>query len=119
MKTKRFSRALAMALVLIMVLGTLPLAAFATETAEVAQWNVTLRDDLGVNFYLSIPDSAVANAQIKLTVGNGEPITYNAADMTVNGDGYYAVSTYFVGEHSVRPFQMQLTIVGATIGRPP
>lgn len=93
MKTKRFSRALAMALVLIMVLGTLPFAAFATETAEVAQWNVTLRDDLGVNFYLSIPDSAVANAQIKLTVGNGEPITYNVADMTANGDGYYAVST--------------------------
>lgn len=93
MKTKRFSRALAMALVLIMVLGTLPFAAFATETAEVAQWNVTLRDDLGVNFYLSIPDSAVANAQIKLTVGSGEPVTYNVADMTANGDGYYAVST--------------------------
>ena len=57
MKNKRFSRALAMALVLIMVLGTLPFAAFATETAEVAQWNVTLRDDLGVNFYLSIFDN--------------------------------------------------------------
>ncbi len=93
MKTKRFSRTLAMLLALVMVLGMVPIWAAASENAEIVQWNVTLRDNLQANFYLSIPETAVETATVNVTVGDADAVSYNASEL-VKVDGYYCVSAY-------------------------
>lgn len=94
MKTKHFPRVIAVILALVMVLGAAPWSAMAesiaTESAKVEQWDVTLTDDLRLNFYLSIPSTG--NTQIQVTVGGGDPVSYNASELAVSEDGYYVAS---------------------------
>ncbi len=113
MKTKGFSRTLAMLLALMMVLGMIPVWAAATENAEIVQWNVTLRDNLQANFYLSIPETAVETATVNVSVGGAEPVSYNVSELTKNNEGYYCVSAYVAAAQMTDKIGVSVMIDGA------
>ena len=94
MQNKRISRTMAIVLALVMVLGMIPLGAAATESAEIVQWNVTLRDNLQANFYLSIPETAAETATVNVSVGGAEAVSYNVSELAKDDNGYYVVSAY-------------------------
>lgn len=111
MKTKRFSRTLAILLALVMVLGMVPMWAAAAENAEIVQWNVTLRDNLQANFYLSIPETAVETATVNVCVGDAEAVTYNASELA-KVDGYYCVSAYVAAAQMTEEIGVSVLIDG-------
>ncbi len=111
MKTKRFSRTLAMLLALMMVLGMIPVWAAAAENAEIVQWNVTLRDNLQANFYLSIPETAVETATVNVKVGSAEAVTYNASALAKD-NGYYCVSAYVAAAQMTEEIGVSVMIDG-------
>lgn len=112
MKTTRFSRTLAMLLALIMVLGIVPVWAAASENAEIVQWNVTLRDNLQANFHLSIPETAVETATVRVAVGDAEAVSYNASELTKVGDNYL-VSAYVAAAQMTEEIGVSIEIDGA------
>lgn len=112
MKTKRFSRTLAMLLALMLVLGMIPVWAAAAENAEIVQWNVTLRDNLQANFYLSIPENAVETATVNVTIGDAEPVSYNASELKQD-KGYYCVSAYVAAAQMTEEIGVSIEIDGA------
>ena len=111
MKTTRFSRTLAMLLALIMVLGTVPVWAAASENAEIVQWNVTLRDNLQANFHLSIPETAVETATVRVAVGDAEAVSYNASELTKVGDNYL-VSAYVAAAQMTDKISVSILLDG-------
>ncbi len=84
------------------------------EYTEIKDWNITLGDDIGVNFYVNAKDEDVAQAEVKLTVG-GEPKTVKLADLTANADGYYVVSKNLAAAQMTESISMELIINGETV----
>lgn len=67
-----------------------------TETLEmlvgkVAQWNIALQNDFGVNFYLDISQSIEDTAKVRLTIAN-DTVTYNVSDLEKSEDGHFQLT---------------------------
>ena len=58
---------------------------------RVANWNMTVADDLKVNFYLEISDEIVSTTTVSLII-NGETQRYHASDLAETADGTYLVT---------------------------
>jgi len=58
---------------------------------NVESWNLTLSDDLAVNFMIRVPESFVATAKIVVAVA-GETSEYSVASLTAQADGTYMVT---------------------------
>jgi len=58
---------------------------------RVSQWNMTVADDLKVNFYLEISDEIVSTTTVKLKFG-GNTTSYRADNLTKTNDGKYLVT---------------------------
>ena len=58
---------------------------------RVANWNMTVADDLKVNFYLEISDEIVNTTTVSLII-NGDTQSYRASDLTETADGKYLVT---------------------------
>lgn len=85
------SRILVWLLVFVMVMSSLPAAVFATENAvDLKEWNITLEDNICVNFYVSIPEADVSTTVVSIEV-DGKTTDYNASQATVK-DGNYKFS---------------------------
>ena len=112
MQNKRISRTMAIVLALVMVLGMIPLGAAATESAEIVQWNVTLRDNLQANFYLSIPETAAETATVNVSVGGAEAVSYNVSELAKDDNGYYPVSAYVAAAQMTDEIRVSVLIDG-------
>ena len=71
-------------LVLIPVEGE---AATPAEKNPIVKWNITLEDNLKVNFHLELNEGE----QVYLKVGSAE-VAYNLSDLTKTDDGYYVAT---------------------------
>ena len=61
----------------------------AEDTAQVVQWNLSLGDQIGVNFYLQIAEEQASGAVVNITV-NGETTAIAVSSLTAE-DGLYHV----------------------------
>ncbi len=76
------------------------------DAPEAKGWSISLKGDIGVNFYYNTAWFAEnSNAVITATVGGNEVASYNASDLTANANGLYVVRC------DVRPDQMDTAIV--------
>ena len=74
-----------------LLVGLLPFAALADGQAELATvqaWNLVLADEIAANFCVSIPEDAVENAVMEITVGDAACV-YPAAQAMQNPNGTY------------------------------
>lgn len=55
----------------------------------VDQWNLTLGDDLDVNFHVNIREDLVETAYMQITVGNGKPVSYPISEAAQTENGAY------------------------------
>ena len=69
----------------------------------VDQWNITLKDDLNVNFYMNLN----ADDQVQVTVGE-EAVTYNAADLQTTEDGKYIVTVEMAAAQMMDAITIQI-----------
>lgn len=58
---------------------------------EVTFWNIVLKDDFAVKFYLQVSQSIESTAAVQLTIGKTTK-TYPVANLSKNADGYYLLS---------------------------
>lgn len=56
---------------------------------RVDQWNLTLKDNIDVNFHVYIAENLIETAEVKITVGSGAPVSYKVSELTVNAAGAY------------------------------
>ena len=108
----RVNRILSVLLALVMVLSMLPAAVFAAgETGALAGWNVSLGDNIGVNFHLNSEDYTVTttvNGAAVTPAISGKVVTVNVAaaqmtdtiGLTVKNGG----EIVHTGEYSVRMY---------------
>ena len=79
---------------------------------EIAQWNLSLGDDIGANFYVQLPDAA--NAKVKITAA-GKTTTVKASQMTPNADGYYVFSVNMAAAQMTDTITVKVTVNGETV----
>ena len=110
MKTKQFSRTIAMLMALVMVLGIIPFGVAAEENAEVVQWNIALGDDLQANFYLSIPENADVNVSMA-----GSSHSYKASELAKDANGYAIVRVPFSAAQMTDAIGIQVFVDGSEV----
>ena len=89
--------------------GVFVIPVFGPEpSSPVAQWNITLKDDLNVNFYMNLN----ADDQVQVTVGE-EAVTYNAADLQTTEDGKYIVTVEMAAAQMMDEIAIQVVGSGA------
>lgn len=69
------------------------LETLAQWSAEVSQWNVSLSDDLQVNFYMNISESITDTARVRIFVGENA-VTYRVSKLEKTVDGLYIASIH-------------------------
>jgi len=71
--------------------GNQVLETIAQWSGEVSKWNVSLSDDLQVNFYMLISESIADTARIRIFVGENAA-TYRVSKLEKSDDGFYIAS---------------------------
>ena len=56
---------------------------------RVDQWNLTLKDNIDAAFHVYIAENLIETAVVKITVGNGTPVSYKVSELTANAAGAY------------------------------
>ena len=92
-------------------IGSLTLAAVP---AQMKGWNISLKDNIGVNFYVQLDDADVANAQVDLTVG-GQTASYPAANAQKNPEGLYVFTAQMAAAQMTDSIGMALIVNGETL----
>ena len=114
MKNKLYTRAVAFAIAMIMVLGMAPSNVNAAGSAQVVKWNVTLTDNLRPNFYLNIPSRVIENTVVTVCVGNDDTVSYNASQLEKNA-GYYVVSANIAAAQMTDEIALAITTNGVQV----
>ncbi len=70
-------------------------------------WNLTLGDEIGVNFYVSAEDAA--NTKVSFTVA-GKTSVVNASDAQQNDDGLYVFSTNVAAAQMTDPIAVEVLV---------
>ena len=91
-----------------------PVTITAAEGAAVSRWNISLRDDICPNYYLTISDSVANSTLVNVTVGNGETVTYNTAALTKK-DGCYVVSVPVAAAQMTDAIEIQILVDGQMV----
>lgn len=86
-----------------------PVTITAVDGATVTKWNIALSDDICPKFYLTISDGAASSAVIRIFVAGVEVASYNAAELSKTGDGYYAVSVPMAAAQMTDEIHVQVT----------
>ena len=107
--SKRF---LSLLMALALVLSLVPAIALADEsTNPVTEWNVTLKDNIGANFYLHLDDPA--NTVVNFTVA-GEVTAIRASDATQQ-DGCYVFTVELAAAQMTDDINMDVLVSGVSV----
>ncbi len=88
-------RIFALLLMLCMLVGMMPMAALADETTanvEFVGQQLSLGDDLDMNYHVSIDSTTAQTAVMHITVGNNDPKPYPISEMSANAEGNYVLT---------------------------
>lgn len=78
----------------------------------IESWNLTLGDQIGVNFYVSTDDAA--NTQVSFTVAGKETVI-NASDAQQNDEGLYVFSTGVAAAQMTDPIAVEVLVNGEVV----
>ena len=92
-----------------------PVTITATEGVAVAQWNISLRDDICPNYHLIISDTMAANAVVNVSVGNGNAVSYPASSLSKTAEGYYVVSAPLAAAQMTDDINIQVLVNGEEV----
>lgn len=73
----------------------------------VKQWNLSLGDDIGLNFYVQMDDSLAQNAVMHITV-DGKTTSISAKDVEKTADGCYLFKANVAAAQMTAPIQLEL-----------
>ena len=88
-----------------------PVTITAAEGADVAQWNLTLGDDLRPTFYLEITDGALDKTVIDVSVGGAKVASYTP-DQLDKKDGYYVIGTALAAAQMTDEIKIEIMVDG-------
>ena len=83
---------------------------------DVVGWSLTLGDDLGMNFLVSVDEAFVDQTYVNITVGSGEPVSYKVSDYTPDANGNYLFSANVAAAQMTDEVKLQ-TYVGDEPGQ--
>ena len=92
-----------------------PVTITATEGVAVAQWNISLRDDICPNYHLIISDTMAADAVVNVSVGNGNAVSYPASNLSKTAEGYYVVSAPLAAAQMTDDIHIQVLVNGEEV----
>lgn len=87
-------------------LALIPVEGEAVTPAEknpIVKWNITLQDNLKVNFHLDLNEGE----QVYLKVGSAE-VTYNLSDLTKTAEGYYVATVSMAAAQMMDEINVQV-----------
>ena len=101
-------------LVLMLLVGLLPVGAFAAEStgAEVKGRVLHLGADLTLRLYTSIEDAYKTDGVVTVSVGNQVKNTYNVNEMTAGENGYYEFCANFAAAQITETITLRLVSGG-------
>ena len=101
-------------LVLVLLVGLLPVGAFAAEStgAEVKGRVLHLGADLTLRLYASIEDAYKTDGVVTVSVGNQVKNTYNVNEMTAGENGYYEFCANFAAAQITETITLRLVSGG-------
>lgn len=83
----------------------------ANEPA-VEAWNITLSDDIGLNFAVNVADELVNQTTVEITV-EGAAKTVTLADVVKNENGLYLISVHLAAAQMTEQVQVKVLLNGA------
>ena len=81
---------------------------------KVDRWNISLQDDLQVNFHLAISESIASTAKVKILVGD-EAVTYRASALEMTEDGLYIASAN-IAAAQMTDYIIVMVLNGGSVG---
>ncbi len=79
------------------------------EEPKVDEWNITLGDDLKVNFYVDIPAEQLANTQIRVTVAG---VTTEYSNLTADSSGHYPITVTLAAAQMTEQITLAFVVDG-------
>lgn len=80
---------------------------FEKPEMKIKQWNLSLGDDIGLNFYVQISDSLAENAVMHITV-DGKTTSASAKDVEKSEDGCYIFKANVAAAQMTTPIELNL-----------
>ena len=77
---------------------------------EIVAWNLSLGDDLSMNFYVQVDDKILENAYIEIAVASAEPVSYKVSEATKTEDGYYVFAADVAAAQMTDTVTLQLVV---------
>lgn len=77
---------------------------------EIVSWNLSLGDDLSMNFYVQVDDKILENAYIEIAVANADPVSYKVSEATKTEDGYYVFAADVAAAQMTDTVTLQLVV---------
>lgn len=75
---------------------------------DVQSWNLTLEDNISVNFKINVDDSIVSTAKVHIAVGSDAKV-YDIGSLVANDDGTYIVSTKVAAARMTEAITVKIT----------
>ncbi len=85
-----------------------------TAIPVVKEYNLSLGDNIGMNFYITANDASAADTQVKLTVA-GQSITRKVSELTKNTDGYYVATVELAAAQMTETVALEMTVDGEVV----
>ena len=85
------------------------------SSTDVVAWSLTLGDDLGMNFLVSVDEAFLDQTYVNITVGDGEAVSYKVSDYTPDENGNYLFSANVAAAQMTDEVKLQ-TFVGDEAG---
>ena len=112
------SRLCSLLMVLCLLVGVIPFSALATEATdsgvEFLYQQLTLGDDLTMNFEIALDEAVAAQAVVNLTV-DGTVTPYTVNEMTANENGNYLFSVDVAAAQMTKDINVAVTVDGTAI----
>lgn len=81
---------------------------YTDPLTNVESWNLTLADDVSVNFKINVDASIVSTAKVHIAVGSDAKV-YDVSSLTAGTDGTYTVSTKVAAAQMTETITVKIT----------
>ena len=81
---------------------------YTAPLTDVQSWNLTLEDNISVNFKINVDDSIASTAKVHIAVGSDAKV-YDIGSLVANDDGTYIVSTKVAAARMTEAITVKIT----------
>ena len=87
---------------------------YNAQMPVVDAWNITLSDNIGLNFAVKVDEELADHSAVEITV-EGNTKTVNLADVVKNENGQYLISVELAAAQMTEPVQVKTLLSGAVV----